>query len=197
MSPAWFALLCMHHLPVRRPLLRGNFALKSHITIRQSWRGTLRRRLSRSSIVSADDGFCLPAWGTYTHTTNRLHGDALIIAYTICDPRQPVCMTHFATLSENIIATPAYGSPTGDASPVVTILFGRKLPLSCVSVSARMSYSNWVHSSRCVKESPPQFHVASFKFAPTKLYYRSLHSQCNAVLAALCNVMLLCIHVSW
>ena len=36
MSPTWFALLCMHHLPVRRPLLRGNFALKSPITIRQS-----------------------------------------------------------------------------------------------------------------------------------------------------------------
>ena len=161
-------LLCC--VCTRRPLLRGNFALKSPITIRQSWRGTLRRRLSRSSIVSADEGFCLPAWGTYTHTTNRLHGDALIIAYTIRDPMQPVCMTHFATLSENIIATPAYGSPTGAASPVMKRLFGRKLPLSCVSVSARMSYSNWVHSSRCVKESPPQFHVASFNFAPTRTF---------------------------
>ena len=40
-----------------------------------------------SSKVS-DVGFCLPAWGTYTHTTNKLHGDALIIAYTIRDPRQ-------------------------------------------------------------------------------------------------------------
>ena len=69
--------------------------------------------------MSADEGFCLPAWGTYTHTTNRLHGDALIIAYTIRDPIQPVCMTHYATLSENIIATPAYGSSTGAASPVM------------------------------------------------------------------------------
>ena len=92
-----------------------------------------------SSKVSDDVGFCLPAWGTYTHTTNKLHGDALIIAYTIRDPRQPVCMTHFATLSEKIIATPAYGSPTGTASPVMKCLFGCKFPLSCVSVSARMS----------------------------------------------------------
>ena len=120
--------------------------------------------------MSADEGFCLPAWGTFTHTTNRLHGDPLIIAYTIRDPRRPVCMTHFATLSESIIATPAYGSRTGAASPVTKRLFGRKLPLSCVSVSARMSYSNWVHSSRCVKKSPPQFHVASFNFAPTRMF---------------------------
>ena len=64
--------------------------------------------------------------------------------------------------------TPAYGSPTGAASPVINRLFGRKLPLSCVSVSARISYSNWEHSSRCVKESPPQFQVANFSFAPTR-----------------------------
>ena len=94
---------------------------------------------------------CLMMWGfvfqrgAHKHTTNRLHGDALIMAYTIRDPRQPVCMTHFATLSEKIIATPAYGSPTGAASPVMKCLFGRKLPLSCVSLSAGMSYSNCVH----------------------------------------------------
>ena len=80
--------------------------------------------------MSADEGFCLPAWGTYTHTTNRLHGDALIIAYTIRDPMQPVCMTHFATLSENIIATSAYGSPTGAASPVMPVGSYVRSPLS-------------------------------------------------------------------
>ena len=113
--------------------------------------------------MSVDVGFCLPAWGTYTHTTNRLHGNTMIIAYTIRDPRRPVCMTHLATLSEKIIATPAYGSPTGAGSPVAKCLFGCKLPLSCVLVSTRMSYSNCVHSSRCVNERPPQFQVASFK----------------------------------
>ena len=30
MSPALFALLWMHHLPVRRPLMPGNFALTMH-----------------------------------------------------------------------------------------------------------------------------------------------------------------------
>ena len=64
--------------------------------------------------MSADEGFCLPAWGAYTHATNRLHGDALIIAYTIRDPRA-------ASMHDTLryTATPAYGSPTGAALPVM------------------------------------------------------------------------------
>ena len=43
----------------------------------QSCNGALFRRSSSSYSVSAADGRCLPLCGTYTHTTNRLHGEAL------------------------------------------------------------------------------------------------------------------------
>ena len=51
-------------------------------------------------------------------------------------------------------------------SPVTKVLLGRRLPVSCVSVRASMSYPSSLHSSLYVKESPPQFQVANRILSP-------------------------------
>ena len=52
-----------------------------------------------------------------TPTTNRLHGDALILANTMRDARQPLCRTLSATRSDRNTGLqrekPEYGSPAG------------------------------------------------------------------------------------
>ncbi len=79
-------------------------------------------------------------WDVHTYHTNRLHGEALILAKAMRGPRQPVCITYPAARSNSSIATPAYLCSAGAMSPVKKNLLGRNWPESCVSVRARMPY---------------------------------------------------------
>ena len=133
------------------PLLRGSFALKSPRTMTQSCSGAL---FMSSYRVSAADGRCLPLCGTYTHTTNKL-----LWSLRQYGSRHPA-FTLPAARSDCSIATPAYLSSAG----AVRVACQKALAGSQVAV-VRLSKSHdvepkLVHSSRCVYERPPQFHVA-------------------------------------